>query len=88
MFSKCLSGGGGGTLNSLNVRVSETYGYMAQQNLVGVQTIHYLCLTLQPRVVLCITVKSNDSTKDVTQVFTGRAVYSGIELISSFLQRT
>ena len=87
--SSCLQnvsrGGDGGTLNLLNVRVSEIDEYMAQQNLVVVQTIHYGCPTLQPR-AMCITVQSNNSTKYAIEVFTGRTVYSRIQLMSSFLQ--
>ena len=72
-----------GTLNSPSIRVSEIHEYMAQQNLVVVQPIHYLCPTLQPRAI-CITVQAKDSTKYAIQVFTGRAVYSRIQRISSF----
>ena len=53
VFNMFLKGGGGGTLNSLNVRVSEIHEYMAQQNLVVVQTIQYLCPTLQSRDARC-----------------------------------
>ena len=77
----------GGTLNSPSIRVSEIHEYLAQQNLVVVQTIHYLYPTLQPRAI-CITVQAKDSTEYAIQVFTGRAVYSRIQRVSSFLQGT
>ena len=64
---------------------SDIREYMAQQNLVVVQTIHYLCPTLQSRAI-CITVQSKDSTKYVIEVFTGSAVYSRIHRTSSFVQ--
>ena len=83
-----LEGGKGCTHNLPSIRDSEIDEYMAQQNLVVVQTIHYLCPTLQPIVTICITVQSKYNTKYVIQLFTGRAVYSRIQLISSFLQRT
>ena len=82
-----LEGGKGCTPNSLNVRVSEIHEYVAQQNLVVVQTIHKLCPTLQSRAI-CITVQSKDSTTYAIGVSTGRAVYSRIQRISSFVQRT